>query len=96
VVESVSRENGEAMVSLQVSGAWKGVASPQMTVRTPEHPVACGFDFEVGGSYLVYADERSPQQGGGLTTTRCTRTGHLAEAGADLSVLGPAAAPSEN
>ena len=42
---------------------------------------ACGFDFQVGETYLVYADEGSNL----FFTSSCTRTNRLSDAGPDLS-----------
>ncbi len=92
VVQKVSRDAAESVVTLQVTGSWKGVSKAQKTVRTKADPEACGFSFEVGSSYLVYAYSRGPD----TTTTSCTRSGRMSDVGADLSALGPAAAPPQD
>jgi hypothetical protein len=45
----------------------------------------CGIDFQVGETYLVYADD--DEESGKIETDRCTRTRRLTDAGADLSYL---------
>jgi hypothetical protein len=45
----------------------------------------CGIDFQVGETYLVYADD--DEESGKITTDRCTRTRRLTDAGADLPYL---------
>ncbi len=96
VVESVAQEGADSIVSLQVSGAWKGAESSSMAIRTVSDPEACGFDFKVGGAYLVYAYPGTPAQGGALATTSCTRTCPMAEAAGDLAELGPASPPTSS
>jgi hypothetical protein len=45
---------------------------------------ACGFDFEVGHSYLVYA-ERTPS--GELRANHCMRTAPMEDSSGDLAYL---------
>ena len=45
----------------------------------------CGIDFQTGETYLVYAD--NDEASGLLSTTRCTRTRRLTDAGEDLAYL---------
>jgi hypothetical protein len=45
----------------------------------------CGIDFQTGETYLVYAD--NDEASGLLSTTRCTRTKRLTDAGEDLAYL---------
>ena len=45
----------------------------------------CGIDFQVGETYLVYADD--DEESGKIETDRCTRTRRLTDAGADLPYL---------
>jgi len=45
----------------------------------------CGVDFQAGETYLVYAD--NDESAGILTTTACTRTRRITEAGDDLPYL---------
>ena len=63
--------------SFAVEDSWKGVSSTQVTIRT------CGFDFALGGQYLIYAY----QGGQTLETDPCTRTQVLAEAKTDMDYL---------
>jgi len=73
-------------VSLRIHASWKGVdeASQVMVVRTGYGAGDCGFDFERGTVYLVYAYE----SGDGLSTSICTRTAAARTAQADFEVLG--------
>jgi hypothetical protein len=45
----------------------------------------CGLDFQAGETYLVYAN--NDESSGVYTTTRCTRTRRLTDAGEDLAFL---------
>jgi hypothetical protein len=68
-----------------VEKLWKGVLPEEISIVTGRGNGDCGYRFEVGGSYLVYAygsDESS------LSTNICQRTAKLSVAQADLKVLG--------
>ncbi len=45
----------------------------------------CGYDFQVGETYLVYANNDEDSKP--ITTTTCTRTKRLSDVGEDLSYL---------
>lgn len=74
---------GNDTVSLRVSEVWKGPDQGTLQVSTPSQGGACGYHFEEGREYLVYAHGKQ-----GLKTHICTETKPLAEADADLAVLG--------
>ena len=56
----------------------------EIDVLTPSGGPACGFDFDLGHSYLVYA-ERTPS--GELRTNHCMRTAPMEDASGDLAYL---------
>lgn len=68
---------------MRVHSVWKGVASGTVVVVTSTS--MCGFPFEPGKTYLVYA---SPTGDTPLTTSICARTKPLDRADADLHELG--------
>ena len=72
-------------VRLRVERVWKG--SPREVVRifTGRGGGDCGYQFEVGQSYLVYAYKWRETE---LGTNICQRTAKLSEASGDLRVLG--------
>lgn len=82
----------EAVV--EVDRVWKGIEKRAdksvekrvVTVFTSPDSAACGFAFAEGRSYFVYAmsDEK-----GRLSTTICSRTRPMKDAGEDLNALGP-------
>ncbi|MBD3162405.1 MAG: hypothetical protein GF346_08670, partial [Candidatus Eisenbacteria bacterium] len=69
--------------AFHVAETWKGVLNDTIAVRTARSGASCGYEFEVGGSYLVYARKDSLRFRTGL----CTRTKPLERASADLGAL---------
>jgi hypothetical protein len=45
----------EFVVTLQVRQTWKGVEGATVQVTTSGSDASCGFDFKMGGRYLVFA-----------------------------------------
>lgn len=82
-------------VTFNVSEVWKGPEDATLTIRTADNSAACGYNFEEGKEYLVYA-YTNPEDGG-LATGLCNRTALLSEANDDLAALGEgnAVEPSE-
>ena len=77
-------------VTFQVYTVWKGsVSQTTTTITTARSGSSCGYTFEKGGEYIVYAD--GPKNN--LSVSLCSRTQPLATAGDDLAVLGVGAAP---
>lgn len=81
-------------VHFAVARVWKGALGAQTTVLTAASSASCGYEFQPGGEYLVYARLVEGQ----LQVSLCSRTQPAANAGADLAVLGmgqpPVAAPA--
>ncbi len=71
-------------VSLGVSRSYRGVQDKNIQVRTGLGGGDCGFDFEVGKQYLVFA---SKDESGRLSTGICDGTTLLEERQASLSYL---------
>jgi hypothetical protein len=81
-----------ASVTLRVSEVWKGSKHETVQLATvPNDGVSCGYPFEEGQKYLVYAYEGQR----GLTVDGCSATKPLSKAGADLAVLGNDKEPEE-
>jgi hypothetical protein len=72
-------------VTLRVVRSWKGAETRDAVVLTGMGDGDCGFPFERGQSYLVYAHSRDP---GVLSASICGRTRSLQRAAADLEELG--------
>jgi hypothetical protein len=79
-----------------VSRIWKGGTESQIIIHTGSGGGDCGFNFEKGKEYLVYAGT-STMYGGKelLVTIMCDRTVALDQAKADLAVLGAGKIPTE-
>lgn len=72
-------------VRFALAAAWKGVPEgDEVTVTTSADGATCGYSFEVGEEYLVYA-HGDP---GDLSTGLCTRNDRLDRATEDLTALG--------
>ncbi len=71
-----------------VENSWKMPTEGILVVNTPWEK-DCGFIFEVGKKYLVYANKKFTTK-----TTICSRTRLLSEAGEDLQVLGKGMRPA--
>lgn len=76
----------QVKVVLSVQKQWKGLPWHQtIAVRTSTSGASCGYPFQRGNEYLVYA---SLDQNGMLQTNICTRTKARANAEEDLVILG--------
>ncbi len=72
------------VVSLRVLRSYRGQAAGTVTVLTGSGEGDCGFDFETGNQYLVYADKGDE---GNLVTSICTGTSLLAHAESAVRAL---------
>jgi hypothetical protein len=85
-IEQVDDDPGQQYIAatFDVDRSWKGVESSPVVVETHQDEATCGFPFEEGGTYIVYAySEGTP-----LTTALYHRTNLLERADEDLDVLG--------
>lgn len=71
-------------VTFAVRKAWKGVSSRRQTLVTGRGGGDCGFEFQPGIDYLVYA---YPPGQDGCQTNICTRTREAEYAAEDLAYL---------
>lgn len=72
------------LAHIEVLKIWKGRAQEADSVTTALNEAACGYDFEIGKTYLVYAHK---DENGGLYTHLCTRTRPESQAQSDLDYL---------
>lgn len=70
--------------TFEIESRWKGARSATIRVRTPWFPALCGFPFEHGERYLVYA---VLEDDGRLYTDACSRTRTSDEAGDEVIQL---------
>jgi hypothetical protein len=71
-------------VTFEVYAVWKGPAYSTITITTARSGASCGYVFEEGEQYLVYADGSADN----LTVSMCSRTQPLEWAEEDLAALG--------
>lgn len=76
-------------VTFDVSQVWKGLAYETLSVDTARSGASCGYDFDEGRQYLVYADNTSvtgedPET---LQVGLCSETSQVTNAGA-VTLLG--------
>lgn len=101
----------DQIVNFQVRKVWKGDVGTSVVVQTGSHASRdcgvgnCGYKFEAGKSYLVFAyqgewgsapsDHTFPvTPSASIVTDKCTRTKLLSQASADLAALGQARLPT--
>jgi hypothetical protein len=70
--------------TLEIEARWKGEEAKRVRVRTPWFAALCGFPFEHGKRYLVYA---VIEDDGRLYTDACTRTKLLEQAEEEVMQL---------
>jgi hypothetical protein len=81
---SMTGYGSHRVVTMQVSYVYRGQAEGTVTLITGLGGGDCGFDFEVGQEYLVYANSIT---GGRLFTSICTGTAPLEQAAAKVRFL---------
>lgn len=79
-------------VRFAVSRIWKGIEGVEVVVHTSGYEIACGFNFEKGKKYLVYAYPDRWKLGV-LETGICNRTRKLESAAKDLRAIGKGTKP---
>lgn len=81
-------------VRFKVERSWKNARTEELTIRTGRSIGGdCGYRFEVGEHYLVYAYGSEREM---LETNICQRTRKLADAEEDLKLLGKSITPTAN
>ena len=70
-------------VRFEVSQTWKGEQTNELTVYTESSGASCGYEFEQGKEYLVFASKGE----GKLRTGLCSETQLLSEAQEDINSL---------
>src|SRR5262249_20884902 len=78
-----NRRDSERRVTFVVTNAWKGLSSKEVLIVTGFGRGDCGYEFEVGKNYLVYAG--GPPQA--LGTSICHRTSSISYAQKDIRII---------
>jgi hypothetical protein len=86
-------EQGNLPFNFEVARVWKGPLAPMLTVYTGQGGGDCGYAFEPGRTYLVYASYWEHE--GVFTTSICSRTRPIEEAAADIAAHGAPRQPPE-
>lgn len=81
-------------VLIEVAETWKGVSESQVIITTGSGGGDCGYEFQVGQEYLVYATESTMYGEAELVTIICDRTTEMGAAQEDLAVLGEGKEPT--
>ena len=87
---ATARSPGYDTATLRVSEVWKGSERGTLELRTPSQGAACGYHFEEGREYLVFAYTGKQ----GLEVDSCGATKLLSRAGANLAALGDGERPT--
>jgi hypothetical protein len=83
--EASGRPGEIARVRLNVIQSWKGLQTEQVTVLTPASASECGYSFQMGKSYLIYA---AATKGEEFAVSSCSRTRDIADAQDDIRAMG--------
>ena len=79
-------------VKIRLKEVWKGQLTKEVIINTPDNSAACGYSFEVGKSYLVFAHSR---KGKILATGLCSGNRALETATEELKILGKGKKPQK-
>lgn len=89
-------ESWNLIVRFEVADLWKGNIGRNIEITTPTSSASCGYSFEEGKSYLVYAyGEVTDAPKAKLMTGLCTRTRRLSKAKEDIQFLGSPLEPAK-
>jgi hypothetical protein len=81
-VTEVRKSSGNNLIKFKVEKSWNGKFQKEITISTPSDSAMCGYEFQIGKKYVVYASGET----GKLSTYLCTRTA-TATANKDVAVL---------
>ena len=89
VVTSIGKtsDGGGRKIGFAVATVWKGSASSDTAVWTPDPVDQCGYPFDEGAEYVVYVYREVAWIPDFVSS--CSRTALVEDAAADLAELGP-------
>lgn len=70
VIEITSKDEFAVNIKIKVEKSWKGNLSKEIIMTTAKDSAMCGYGFQVGQKYLVYAYGKMDA----LSTNICSRT----------------------
>ncbi len=83
VVEFEIKDNSEVHIIFCVDNIWKGPKGSKYRIRTCPRSNCCGFNFEVGKTYMVYSYTFFDK----FWTSTCTRTAEILDGQSDINLL---------
>ena len=92
------------VVKVRVNQWWKGKPPSEIYILTSKTrdsdgtstESSCGYTFNKGGTYLIFATKYNTKKANEYPTSDCLRTRKLSSADKDLKILGEGKKPSEN
>lgn len=89
IVTNIREEGGilnlpQFRVEFEVESSWKGVNEPVVSILTTDNSAACGFGFNEGEKYIVYARSYESE----LHVNLCSRTALFVKASEDVEAFG--------
>jgi hypothetical protein len=94
-VVKVEEEGQSRMVTLKVEKWWKGGDTTELVVSTAKSGAACGYGFQKGQRYLVYAGRSDKDKPLHVSLCSRTRTEKEAQTSGDFKELGDGKAPAK-
>ncbi|HLM60861.1 MAG TPA: hypothetical protein VK308_08660 [Pyrinomonadaceae bacterium] len=82
----------DVTVKMRLKQVWKGQLAKQVIINTSDNSAACGYSFEAGKSYLVFAHSSNDKI---LATGLCSGNRPLETAGEELKILGKGRKPKK-
>jgi hypothetical protein len=82
--------NHYVTVKFNVDMSWKGPGAEEINIVTGSGGGDCGYHFDIGTTYLVYA---TGSRSGTLSTNICQRTHVLSNAENEVQILGKGSVP---
>jgi len=89
-VAAIETVGDASHVRMDVAQTWRAAEHEHVLVVTASSEAACGFTFEIGRSYLVYA---SGLEGDAYRVSLCSRTRRMEDADDDRGLLGSGVVP---
>lgn len=74
-------------VTLALNKSWKGITTTRVTLHTGSGGGDCGYSFNQGSDYLVYAYRMQNNSDNDLGVSICSRTTEISRATEDLTYL---------
>ncbi|MCE9562993.1 MAG: hypothetical protein K8U57_13200 [Planctomycetes bacterium] len=94
-VTKLEEEGQNRTVTLKVEKWWKGGDKEELIVSTSKNGASCGYGFEKGSKYLVYANAGEKDKPLRVSLCSRTRTEKEAEKSGDFKELGEGKAPGK-